>query len=75
VIPSILAIPGRYLVALALLGVITTLGHMARTGLDHLHLGLLASLPKGFLTLYCAVVQARLLGLIYHTNRDRFRWT
>jgi hypothetical protein len=75
VIPSILAIPGRYLLALVLLGVMTAMGQAVHAGLDRLHLGWLAALPNGFVTLYIAVVQARLLGLIYHTNRDRFRWS
>ena len=75
VVPSILAIPGRYLLALALLGAMTAMGQAVRLGLDSLHLGWLAALPNGFVTLYIAVVQARLLGLIYHTNRDRFHWS
>ncbi len=75
VIPSILAIPGRYLLALMLLGAMTAMSQAVHAGLDRLHLGLLGALPNGFLTLYIAVAQARILGLIYHTNRDRFRWS
>lgn len=75
VIPSILAIPGRYLLALMLLGGITAVNVAVHQVLDRMHLGLFGALPNGFLTLYFAVVQARVLGLIYFTSRDRFCWT
>lgn len=75
VIPSILAIPGRYVLALMMLVGITAVNLAVRQVLDRMHLGLLGALPNGFLTLYFAVVQARILGLIYYTSRDRFCWT
>lgn len=75
VIPSILAIPGRYLLALLLLGGTTAVTIAVHQVLERTHLGIFGALPNGFLTLYFAVVQARVLGLIYYTSRDRFSWT
>lgn len=75
VIPSIAAIPVKYLGLVALLGAVLIVKTGLQIAVDRLQIGLLSTLINGFLSLYFAVVQARLLGLLYFTSRDRFRWT
>lgn len=74
VIRSITASPGRYLAMVALI----TLLFVVQVGTSYLA----EKLPVPFVGdawhafnwLYFAVVQARLLGVFYHANRDRLGW-
>lgn len=74
VIRSIAASPGRYLAMVALI----TLLFVVQVGTSYLA----EKLPVPFVGdawhafngLYFAVVQARLLGVFYHANRDRLGW-
>lgn len=75
VIPSIAAIPLKYLGILALLAGVLVVKTALQIKVDQLQIGLLSTLINGFLSLYFAVVQARMLGLLYFTSRHRFRWT
>jgi hypothetical protein len=75
VIPSIAAIPLKYLGILALLAGVLVVKTALQITVDQLQIGLLSTLINGFLSLYFAVVQARMLGLLYFTSRHRFRWT
>ncbi len=75
VIPSIAAIPFRYAGALLLFAGILVLNLLAQLLVANARLGILSALLNGFFSLYFAVVQARVLGLIYYTSRHRFRWT
>lgn len=75
VIPSIAAIPIKYLGLVALLALVLVIKTGLQFTVDQLQIGLLSTLINGFLSLYFAVVQARMLGLLYFTSRHRFRWT
>ncbi len=74
VVPSIAAIPGRYAIALAVMAGVLAI-HASGSGLaDRIPFRPVARLWDAFTALYFAVVQARILGLIYFTSQDRFRW-
>ena len=75
VIPSILKVPGQYLVACGVLGLLVVGEHVTRAGLARLApIPLLPGALRGFLSLYCLAVEMRILGLLYHTNRKRLSW-
>lgn len=73
VIPSILRVPGAYLVVCAIF-----FGTFAASSLGDSWLFArmrLVSLTLGqFLAIYLAMVATRVLGLLYFTNRDRLNW-
>lgn len=74
VIRSIAASPGRYLAMVALItlliGVQVGTSHWA----EKLPVPFVGDAWHAFSGLYFAVVQARLLGVFYHANRDRLGW-
>ena len=74
VVPSIAAIPGRYAIALAVLAGVLAIHASGTVLADRIPFRPVARLWDGFIALYLAVVQARILGLLYYTSRDRFRW-
>jgi hypothetical protein len=75
VVPSIARIPGRYAIAIAVMAGVLALHTGGSLVVDRFPLRPVARLWDGFSTLYLAVVQARLLGLLYFTSQDRFHWS
>lgn len=75
IIPSILKVPLQYLLVLGILGLIV----LARWG-GELALALLIPIPvvpgiiSSFFWLYFLTVEARILGLLYLSNKDRLGW-
>lgn len=72
IIPSILKTFGSYIVAFGMLVVIVFLELTAKN--------LIASIPflryfiESFLTLYFIMLEARVIGLVYYSNRERLNW-
>lgn len=74
VIPSILRVPLEYLVICVVLGLVV-IGHGQLTKwLDSFDQYLVSQIVGMFLGLYFAVVQMRLLGLLYYTRKERLGW-
>jgi pSer/pThr/pTyr-binding forkhead associated (FHA) protein len=74
VIPSILRVPWEYLVSCLLLAaLLIALGALTLLA-DRLHHRLASEMLAIFLTLYFAVVEMRLIGLLYYTRKDRIGW-
>lgn len=71
-IPAIGKVPGAYLITCALFGLLYAAGEWAMWLNDAVPIA--GALAGGFVSLYLAVVQMRLLGTLYHANRDRFNW-
>lgn len=69
VVPSILRIPGQYLVAALLVLGLYAIAHVIPTE------GNLVAITVGrFAALYLAVVETRILGLLYRANQDVLGW-
>lgn len=65
--------PGQYLVALVILAIAVVVSEVLTVRLQDVA-GLFGQLGATFLSLYFLMVKARVLGLLYHANRDRFAW-
>jgi len=73
VIPAILKVPLEYLTVCSVLGVVVVLQTLAgKHVLDRLPL--LGGLLGQFLSLYCLVLEMRLLGVLFYTRRERLGW-
>ncbi len=74
VIPTIARVPAQYLVICVLFGGLFFLIGEAGA-LASLKLPVLArQMATVFFSLYFSIVQVRLLGLLYHCEKERFRW-
>jgi hypothetical protein len=49
-------------------------GHEAQAAANWLRIPVLSAGLQGFVGLYGLAVQTRMLGVLYHRNRDRLRW-
>ncbi len=65
--------PGQYFVALIVLAIAIVVSEVLTVRLADTA-GLFGQLGATFLSLYFLMVKARVLGLLYFTNRDRFAW-
>jgi len=75
VIPSILRVPGQYVVACVVLGAVVALDALIEPLVAKLlPIPLLFSLLQAFLSLYFLTLEMRILGLLYYTNRGNLRW-
>lgn len=73
-VPAISRIFLRYLVVVLLLGA-TVIGHELLGDLLAERMHSLAALPVvSFISFYLGIIQARILGLIYRTSKDRIGW-
>lgn len=69
---SIALVPGPYLVTCLVLGLLYGAGELGARLWSAVPI--VGALVAGFVSLYLAVVQMRLLGTLYHANRDRLNW-
>jgi len=69
--PAILKVPKDYLIACGVLFLIFILKWLFRY---YVSIPLLGPLIDNFIMLYLLVVETRILGLIYYTNRTKFEW-
>jgi hypothetical protein len=74
IIPSILRVPGQYLVACCiLLGAFLAL-LVGRVGREYIPIPVLPTLVSSVACFYLLLVQMRVLGLLYYTSQDRLKW-
>ena len=72
VVPSIIKVPVDYLIACILLGLLTFFENFSQllvSAVPLLGIGL-----KNLIGLYFLIVEAHVLGLIYHANQEKFGW-
>jgi hypothetical protein len=74
VFPSILRIPLSYLAVSLELIVLIAVNTAVSWGLDQLNIPVVPWLAGSFLGLYFFMVIARLLGVLYYTNREKLGW-
>lgn len=74
VIPSILRIPRPYLVSTGLVVVIAGVLALAEDVFTGGVLGTVGTALARFVALYLAVVEVRILGLLYRAHRDQLAW-
>jgi hypothetical protein len=74
VIPSIFRVLGHYLVACLILGLLAGLRFASGLLLETMPVPVVPSLVTGLVSLYFLAVEMRILGLLYHTNRERLGW-
>jgi hypothetical protein len=74
IIPSILRVLGPYLVACGLLGLLVALRWAGELLAELIPVPLLPALLREFVSLYLLCVEMRILGLLYHTHRERLGW-
>jgi len=75
VIPSIMKVLGQYLLTVVVLGLILLIRWLLFRLLETiLPIPLLPTVITSLLGLYLLVVEMRILGLLYRTNKDRLGW-
>ena len=72
VVPSIIKVPVDYLAACAILALIVLLAHFSKLLVSIIPLAGLVL--KNLIGLYLLVVEAHVLGLIYHANQEKLGW-
>jgi predicted Zn finger-like uncharacterized protein len=72
VLPSIIKVPVDYLVACILLGLLVALENFGQLLVSFIPLAGL--LLKNLFALYFVIVEAHVLGLIYHANQEKLAW-
>ncbi len=73
IVSSILRVPGAYLGACTIFGLVL-LGYFGIQFILPESLPLIGPLLTGFFGLYFMFVEMRVLGLLYHDNRERLAW-
>jgi FHA domain len=71
---SIFKIPGPYLVACLVLGVVVGVDLAAESMIGFVTVPIIPGVLIGFVSLYFLIVEARILGLLYFAYRDRLQW-
>lgn len=71
---SIALLPGRYAAVVALLALLLALQVVGGFMAEQLPVKLVGHVWNSFNSLYFAVVQARVLGVFYHANREQLQW-
>lgn len=74
VLCSIGRIPGRYAAAVALLALVMAGQIFGSFLADQMPSKVVGYAWNGFNSLYFAIVQARILGVIYYANREKLQW-
>ena len=75
VIPSILKVPVEYLVACCVLIAVFIVQVVAHVVLGRIiPMPVLPALLNGFVSLYFLTAEMRLLGVMYHTNKEKLNW-
>lgn len=72
VVPSIIKVPVDYLVACMLLGLLVALENFGQSLVSIIPL--LGIALKNLIGLYFLIVEAHVLGLIYHANQEKLGW-
>jgi hypothetical protein len=73
VIPAILKVPAEYVTVCAAMAVAVGVQYLGQAGgLDRLPV--IGALAAEFISLYCLVLQMRLLGVLYYTRQERLGW-
>ena len=73
-VPTVLRIPVQYLAACLILGFCVASAMFLDGLLLRVGIPLLPKLLSGFVSLYLLVVETRVLGLLYYSNREQLRW-
>ncbi len=71
---SISRVPGRYAAAVAVLVLVMTVQVLGGVLADTFPSKAVGYIWNSFNSLYFAIVQARILGLLYYANRERLQW-
>lgn len=71
---SITRIPGRYVAAVSLLALVVAVQIAVGFLADQMPSKVVGYAWNGFNSLYFAIVQARILGLLYYANREKLGW-
>jgi len=74
VLHSIFKIPGPYVTACLVLGVVVGVDLAAESMLGVVTVPIIPGVLIGFVSLYFLIVEARILGLLYFVYRDRLQW-
>lgn len=74
VIPSILRIPGQYTALFFELVILVAITIAVGRFLERLAIPVVVPLVSNVFSIYFVMVICRLLGVMYHLNRDRLRW-
>lgn len=75
VVPAILKIPGAYLTTLLVLGVLTGIKAAIQLALESIiPIPIVPDAVASIFAFYFLTVDARLLGVLYHANRERIGW-
>jgi len=74
VIPSLLRIPGAYAAMVLQMAGLVLFDLGFSWAVKKLPVPVLPSLLSGFVSVYFLMVVSRLLGMLYHRNRDRLGW-
>ncbi len=74
VLCSITRIPGRYAAAVSLLALVVVVQIAGGFMADQMPSKVVGYAWNGFNSLYFAIVQARILGLLYYANREKLQW-
>ena len=74
VMPSILKIFPSYLVACLVLGFLAGVSFVTQLVMSLIPVPFLPSMITGFLAIYFFIVEMRILGVMYYTNRSRLGW-
>jgi GYF domain 2 len=74
VLRSMSVIPLDYLLAVVVLGVLMVIQGMGAFATESFGLKIVGAIWNSFNSLYIAVVQARILGTLYHSNSKKLNW-
>ena len=74
VIPSIMRIPGHYIIIVVELMVLVAINIGLDYALEKLNIPFLGTLLSSFFGIYVWLVICRLLGSLYFLNRNRLGW-
>lgn len=75
VIPAILKVPGAYLTTLLVLSILTAIKGGIEFALESvIPIPILPGAVASVFAFYFLTVDARLLGVLYHANRERIGW-
>lgn len=74
VLPPIAKMPLQYGAAFFFFLVIAGIGSVLQFLMDLIPIPFVSALPAGFITLYLVTVGARILGVLYGTQKEKFAW-
>ena len=74
VLPPIARMPLQYAAACGFFMLIAAVGTALKFLMDLIPIPFIGVLPAGFITLYMVTVGARILGILYGTQKEKFHW-